>query len=142
MGGSKVNDLGKKAESLQKENKHLEDQLKLTKDSITEMQNTFETSLVSNQASLEGKFKELEEETKLNTKSLVEIEPMAKAIDGKFDGFKQQIIIENNRHFESFKSEVSTTMMKVTERNNTVEKHFETIKDNSGKIKEELQNIL
>ena len=33
-------------------------------------------------------------------------------------------------------------MMKVTERNNTVEKHFETIKDNSGKIKEELQSIL
>ena len=47
----------------------------------------------------------------LNTKSLVEIEPMAKAIDGKFDGFKQQIIIENNRHFESIKSEVSSTMM-------------------------------
>ena len=58
------------------------------------------------------------------------------------DGLKQQIIIENNRHFESIKSEVSTTMMKVTEKNNTVEKHFETFKDNSGKIKEELEAIL
>ena len=139
---NKVNDFGKKAEILQKENKLLEDQLNLTKESISAMQTTFEKSLVSNHATLEGKFKELEEETKLNTKSLVEIEPMAKAIDGKFDGFKQQIIIENNRHFESIKSEVSSTMMKVTERNNTVEKHFETIKDNSGKIKEELQSIL
>ena len=110
--------------------------------SLKSLKDSFEKSLLSQQETLEGKVKKLEEETKLNTKSLVEIEPITKSIDTKMDGLKQQIIIENNRHFESIKSEVSTTMMKVTEKNNTVEKHFETFKDNSGKIKEELEAIL
>merc|ERR1712173_233643 len=110
--------------------------------SLKSLKDSFEKSLLSQQETLEGKVKKLEEETKLNTKSLVEIEPITKSIDTKMDGLKQQIIIENNRHFESIKSEVSTTMMKVTEKNNTVEKHFETFKDNTGKIKEELEAIL
>ena len=110
--------------------------------SLKSLKDSFEKSLLCQQETLEGKVRKLEEETKLNTKSLVEIEPITKSIDTKMDGLKQQIIIENNRHFESIKSEVSTTMMKVTEKNNTVEKHFETFKDNSGKIKEELEAIL
>ena len=44
-------------------------------------------------------------------------------------------MIKNNRHFESIKCEVSTTMIKVTEKNNVVEKHFETFKDNSRELK-------
>ena len=115
---------------------------KQTEESFNSIRSSFENTMVKYQGSLEDKVNSIQEETKLNTKSLVEIEPMAKSIESRVDGIKQQIIIENNKHFESFRSEVSSTMMKVTERNNTVEKHFETIKDNSDKIKNELQEVL
>ena len=124
------------------QNKALEAELKKGGDSINDIQRSVDSSVAVIQKELGGKLQELENETKKNSLSLVEIEPVAKTIDGRFEGIKQQIIIENNKHFESFKSEVSTTMMKVTEKNNTVEKHFETIKDNSEKIKEELKEIL
>merc|ERR1712096_398921 len=82
-----------------------------------------------------------------------EIEPLAKSFETKIstlqnanveslEGMKNQIIIENNRHFESIKSEVSSTMMSVTEKNNTVEKHVQIFKENNDKVKEELENLL
>ena len=114
---------------------------KHSEESFKNIQSSFENSLVKYQENLEDKVNIVQEETKLNTKSLVEIEPIAKSIESQVDGMRQQIIIENNRHFESFKSEVSSTMMKVTERNNTVEKHFETMKDNSEKIKSDLREV-
>ena len=133
-------------ESNDQDKKHLGNQIlsvqRETEESLKSIQSSFENTLVKYQGSLEDKVSTVQEETRLNTKSLVEIEPMAKSIESRVDGIKQQIIIENNKHFESFKSEVSTTMMKVTERNNTVEKHFETMKDNSEKIKIDLQEVL
>ena len=120
---------------------HISSVQKETEESFKSIRSSLENTLVKYQGSLEDKVNSIQEETKLNTKSLVEIEPMAKSIESRVDGIKQQIIIENNKHFESFRSEVSSTMMKVTERNNTVEKHFETIRDNSDKIKNELQEV-
>ena len=147
---TKVNQLEKQVllrnESNDQDTKSLGNQIssvqKEMEESFKSIQSSFENTLVKYQGSLEDKVNTIQEETKLNTKSLVEIEPMAKSIESRVDGMKQQIIIENNRHFESFRSEVSSTMMKVTERNNTVEKHFETIKDNSEKIKNDLQEVL
>ena len=136
----------RKNESNEEDKKSLGNQIstvqKETENSFKSIQSSFENTLVKYQGSLEDKVKTIQEETQLNTKSLVEIEPMAKSIESRVDGMKQQIIIENNKHFESFRSEVSSTMMKVTERNNTVEKHFETMKDNSEKIKNDLQEVL
>ena len=49
-------------------------------------------------------------------------------------------MIKNNRHFESIKCEASTTMIKVTEKNNVVEntlKHSKII----WEVKEELEAV-
>merc|ERR1712198_672659 len=74
--------------------------------------------------------------------SFDDIEPIAKSMNNRLDEVRKEIIIESHKHFESFKSEVSTTMMKVTEKNNTVEKHYEKLVDNNTQIKEELVEML
>ena len=132
----------KKLNDIIEKNKALEDEIKKGGESLVEVQKSVDNSVASYKNQLDVKLKDIEDETKKNSQSLVEIEPVAKSIDGRLEGIKQQIIIENNKHFESFKSEVSTSMEKVTEKNNTVEKHFETIKDNSEKIKAELKEML
>ena len=139
----KVDELNKKKfNDIIEKNKALEDEIKKGGESLVEVQKSVDNSVASYKNQLDVKLKDIEDETKKNSQSLVEIEPVAKSIDGRLEGIKQQIIIENNKHFESFKSEVSTSMEKVTEKNNTVEKHFETIKDNSEKIKAELKEML
>ena len=87
-----------------------------------------------------NRLKDLEEKTEGNTKSLTEIEPLAKSTDQKIAVFKQEIIKETNSHFESIKSEISTTLLKVVEKKDDLEKYFDDIKEDSEKEKEKLMN--
>merc|ERR1711874_393359 len=85
-----------------------------------------------------NRLKDLEEKTEGNTKSLTEIEPLAKSTDQKIAVFKQEIIKETNSHFESIKSEISTTLLKVVEKKDDFEKYFENMKEESQKDKQKL----
>merc|ERR1711874_536067 len=87
-----------------------------------------------------NRLNDLEGKTDVNTKSLTEIESLAKSTDQKIAVFKQEIIKETNSHFESMKSEVSTTLLKVVEKKDDLEKYFDNIKEDSEKEKEKLMN--
>ena len=89
-----------------------------------------------------NRLKDLEGKTDVNTKSLTEIEPLAKSTDQKIAVFKQEIIKETNSHFESMKSEVSTTLLKVVEKKDDFEKYFENMKEESQKDKQKLLNFV
>ena len=76
----------------------------------------------------------------MNSKSLVEIEPLAKSFDSrlvmlqnsnaeKMEVLKEQILVENTHRIESFKSEVSSSLVSVSEKNESVEKHIQVFKD-------------
>merc|ERR1711874_674103 len=112
-----------------------------------------QNSLVHYQELLEGKLREVGEETKMSSMSIVEIEPLAKSIDSrlamlqnsnaeKLEVLKEQILVENTHRIESFKSEVSTSLVSVSEKNESVEKHIQIFKDNSDKIKNEIQELI
>ena len=85
-----------------------------------------------------NRLNDLEGKTEVNTKSLTEIEPLAKSTDQKIAVIKQEIIKETNSHFESIKSEVSTTLLKVVEKKDDFEKYFESMKEESQKDKKKL----
>lgn len=89
-----------------------------------------------------NRLNDLEGKTDVNTKSLTEIEPLAKSTDQKIAVFKQEIIKETNSHFESMKSEVSTTLLKVVEKKDDFEKYFENMKEESQKDKQKLLNFV
>ena len=106
------------------------------------LKSSFDDTILTFRSAFDEKIKELEGKSASNTQALVEIEPIAKSMNNRLDEVRKEIIIESHKHFESFKSEVSTTMMKVTEKNNTVEKHYEKLVDNNTQIKEELVEML
>merc|ERR1712066_1014334 len=85
---------------------------------------------------------DIEGKTDVNTKSLTEIEPLAKSTDQKIAVFKQEIIKETNSHFESMKSEMSTTLLKVVEKKDDFEKYFENMKMESEKDKQKILNFV
>merc|ERR1711936_41561 len=87
-----------------------------------------------------NRLNDLEGKTEGNTKSLTEIEPLARSTDQKIAVFKQEIIKETNSHFESIKSEMSTTLLKVVEKKDDLEKYFDDIKEDPEKEKEKLMN--
>merc|ERR1711915_475758 len=111
-----------------------------------------QNSVVNYQEQLEGRIRELSEETKLNSKSLFEIEPLAKSMDNRIltlqnsnaerlEVLKEQILIENTRHIESIKTEVSTSLVSVKEKNESVEKHIQVFKDTGDKLKQQINTI-
>merc|ERR1712098_744581 len=106
------------------------------------LKSSFDDTILTFRSAFDEKIKELEGKSASNTQALVEIEPIAKSMNNRLDEVRKEIIIESHKHFESFKSEVSTTMMKVTEKNNSVEKHYEKLVDNNAQIKEELVEML
>merc|ERR1712106_690789 len=52
------------------------------------------------------------------------------------------ILVENTHRIESFRSEVSTSLVSVSEKNESVEKHIQVFKDTSDKIKSDIQAII
>merc|ERR1711915_926352 len=112
-----------------------------------------QNSVVNYQEQLEGRIRELSEETKLNSKSLFEIEPLAKSMDNRIltlqnsnaerlEVLKEQILIENTRHIESIKTEVSTSLVSVKEKNESVEKHIQIFKDTGNQLKNEIRVLI
>ena len=89
-----------------------------------------------------NRLNDLEGRTEGNTKSLTEIEPLAKSADQKIGVFKQEIIKETNSHFESIKSEMSTTLLKVVEKKDDFQKYFENIKEETEKDKQKMMNLV
>merc|ERR1712013_633494 len=127
--------------------------IKYSEDKLNEHEELIQNSLVNYQDLLEGKLREVGEETKMNSKSLVEIEPLAKSIDSRLDMLqnsnaekmevlKEQILVENTHRIESFRSEVSTSLVSVSEKNESVEKHIQVFKDSSDKIKSDIQDMV
>merc|ERR1712055_681649 len=127
--------------------------IKYSEDKMNEHEELIQNLLVNYQELLEGKLREIGEETKMNSKSLVEIEPLAKSIDSrllmlqnsnneKLEVLKEQILVENTHHIESFRSEVSTSLVSVSEKNESIEKHIQVFKDSSDKIKSEIQDMV
>merc|ERR1712168_1116937 len=127
--------------------------IKYSEDKLNEHEELIQNSLVSYQELLEGKLREVGEETKMNSNSLVEIEPLAKSMDSrlvmlqnsnaeKMEVLKEQILVENTHRIESFRSEVSTSLVSVSEKNESVEKHIQVFKDSSDKIKSEIQDMV
>merc|ERR1712013_571172 len=127
--------------------------IKYSEDKLNEHEELIQNSLVNYQDLLEGKLREVGEETKMNSKSLVEIEPLAKSIDSrlvmlqnsnaeKMEVLKEQILVENTHRIESFRSEVSTSLVSVSEKNESVEKHIQVFKDSSDKIKSDIQDMV
>ena len=55
---------------------------------------------------------------------------------------KEQILVENTHRIESFKSEVSTSLVSVTEKNQSVEKHIQVFKETGDKIKSDIQQMI
>merc|ERR1712054_120883 len=52
------------------------------------------------------------------------------------------ILIENTRHIESIKTEVSTSLVSVKEKNESVEKHIQVFKDTGDQLKNEVQVLI
>merc|ERR1711892_1203286 len=149
--------LNQQCNGLIAENKRIEtninSNIKISEDRFNQQEELLQNSLVNYQEMLDGKLREVGEETKLNSKSLVEIEPLAKSIDSrlvmlqnsnaeKFEVLKEQILVENTHRIESFRSEVSTSLVSVSEKNESVEKHIQVFKDTSDKIKSDIQAII
>ena len=89
-----------------------------------------------------NRLNDLEGKTEGNTKSLTEIEPLARSTDQKIAVFKQEIIKETNSHFESIKSEMSTTLLKVVEKKDDFQKYFENMKEETEKEKQKFKNFV
>merc|ERR1711892_928559 len=149
--------LNQQCNGLIAENKRIEtninSNIKISEDRFNQQEDLLQNSLVNYQEMLDGKLREVGEETKLNSKSLVEIEPLAKSIDSrlvmlqnsnaeKFEVLKEQILVENTHRIESFRSEVPTSLVSVSEKNESVEKHIQVFKDTSDKIKSDIQAII
>merc|ERR1712013_176042 len=149
--------LNQRYNSILAENKIIEaniaKNIKYSEDKLNEHEELIQNSLVNYQDLLEGKLREVGEETKMNSKSLVEIEPLAKSIDSrlvmlqnsnaeKMEVLKEQILVENTHRIESFRSEVSTSLVSVSEKNESVEKHIQVFKDSSDKIKSDIQDMV
>merc|ERR1711892_637404 len=149
--------LNQQCNALIAENKRIEtninSNIKISEDRFNQQEDLLQNSLVNYQEMLDVKLREVGEETKLNSKSLVEIEPLAKSIDSrlvmlqnsnaeKFEVLKEQILVENTHRIESFRSEVSTSLVSVSEKNESVEKHIQVFKDTSDKIKSDIQAII
>merc|ERR1712013_975909 len=137
----------------QQYNSIIAENIKHSEDKLNEHEELIQNSLVNYQDLLEGKLREVGEETKMNSKSLVEIEPLAKSIDSrlvmlqnsnaeKMEVLKEQILVENTHRIESFRSEVSTSLVSVSEKNESVEKHIQVFKDSSDKIKSDIQDMV
>merc|ERR1711892_1232256 len=152
-----IESLNQQNQTLFAENKRIESSmtanLNYSEEKFNQQEELLQNSIVNYQELLEEKLRELGEETKLNSKSLVEIEPLAKSIDTrlvllqnsnaeKLEVIKEQILVENTHHIESFRSEVSTSLVSVTEKNESVEKHVQVFKDTSDKIKSDIQAII
>merc|ERR1711892_849720 len=152
-----IESLNQQNQTLFAENKRIESSmtanLNYSEEKFNQQEELLQNSIVNYQELLEEKLRELGEETKRNSKSLVEIEPLAKSIDTrlvllqnsnaeKLEVIKEQILVENTHHIESFRSEVSTSLVSVTEKNESVEKHVQVFKDTSDKIKSDIQAII
>merc|ERR1712226_1403757 len=95
---------------------------------------------VKYQELIEESIRELKEETKMNTNTLVEIEPIAKGIEGrlelfgsqhadKFSQFRQVFSTENIQRFESLRSELKSSIEHI---NKEVQISTKLITDKSG----------
>merc|ERR1711915_607341 len=122
--------LDKFNETIQTENESIRDAINSSLEDSEKkfglQEELIQNSVVNYQEQLEGRIRELSEETKLNSKSLFEIEPLAKSMDNRIltlqnsnaerlEVLKEQILIENTRHIESIKTEVSTSLVSVKE---------------------------
>merc|ERR1712168_861442 len=127
--------------------------IKYSEDKFNQQEELIQNSLVNYQELLEGKLREVGEETKMNSNSLVEIVPVAKSFDSRLDMLqnsntekmevlKEQILVENTHRIESFKSEVSSSLVSVSEKNESVEKHIQVFKDSSDQIKTEIYEMI
>merc|ERR1712080_805886 len=106
-------------------------------------QNTGENlkdSLIQYQNMLEGKLKEVEDETKDNTKRIMELEPETKAIaakildlqnknDDKFNIIKDELATENKELFGTLKNDVDDIMKLNEEKATEIDSHVDKLRE-------------